>query len=319
MSTPRAGTVTEVTRRDIRRAIVREGICWNGDLGETEFLNRLYSLSSLPSTDSRYDDASGDIWQHRVNNHDWDDFWIFDDERFQLADGGDEIYLNFLSEMVHPVVRADREQAASIVAMLNGLLAPDGWRLVERSTISGRPIFGPLRLSISQHAAQSAKEVAEVIDEDYIHRQVSRMTAAIECDTDLAIGTAKELVETVCHTILADCGKPVEDKPDLLPLVRRALEELKLIPDGVSDELKGAKSIKSLLGNLAVIAQNMAELRNLYGTGHGRHGDRRGLSARHGRLIVGAATTLVGFLFETHAERIAASPRAEPSSRPVAR
>lgn len=129
------------------------------------------------------------------------------------------------------------------------------------------------------------------------------MTAAIESDPDLAIGTAKELVETVCHTILADRGKPAEDKPDLLPLVRRALEELKLVPDGVSDELKGAKSIKSLLGNLAVIAQSMAELRNLYGTGHGKPGGRKGLSPRHARLIVGAATTLVVFLFETHSER----------------
>jgi AbiJ N-terminal domain 3/Abortive infection C-terminus len=318
MNTPSGGTVTEVTRRGIRRALLRAGILWSGDLEESAFLNRLYRLSALPSTDSRFDNAKRDIWQHRINNHDWDDYWVFEDERFQLADGGDEIYLNFLAEMVHPVVRADRDEAARIVAMLNDLLAPDGWKLVEQSTISGRAVFGPQRLTLSQHAVQSAKEVAEVIDKDYIHRQVNRMTAAIESDTDLAIGTAKELIETVCHTILADCGKPVEDKPDLLPLVRRALEELKLIPDGISDELKGAKSIKSLLGNLAVIAQNMAELRNLYGTGHGRHGGRRGLTARHARLIVGAATTLVGFLFETHAERVTLTPKAEPSSQPMA-
>ena len=302
MNSVQTNTVTEITRRDIRRALIREGIWWSGDLEEMEFLSRLYNLSSLPSYDHRFSDAGGDIWKHRVNNHDWDDFWVFEDERLQLADGADEVYLNFLAEMVHPAVQPDREQAKRTVAMLNELLEPDGWRLAERSTISGRPIYGPQRLTNAQHAIQAAKNVAEAIDEDYIHRQVNRMTAAVESDPDLAIGTAKELIETVCHTILAERGKPVADKPDLLLLVRRAMEELKLIPTGIAYEVKGAKSIKSLLGNLAVISQNMAELRNLYGTGHGKHGGRKGLAPRHARLTVGAATTLVVFLFETHSE-----------------
>jgi len=303
MSTLQADTLTEITRRDIRRALIREGISWCGDLEEPEFLSRLYNLSSLPSHDHRYGDAADDIWQHRVNNHDWDDFWVFEDKRLQLSDGPDEVYLNFLSEMVHPAVQPDRERAKRIVAMLNELLAADGWRLAERATISGRPIYGPQRVTNSQHAILAVKNVAVVIDEDYIHRQVNRMTAAIEHDADLAIGTAKELIETVCHTILSERGKPVEDKPDLLPLVRRVLEELQLVPDGIADEVKGAKSIKSLLGNLAVIAQSLAELRNLYGTGHGKHSSRKGLAARHARLAVGAATTLVVFMFDTHSER----------------
>jgi AbiJ N-terminal domain 3/Abortive infection C-terminus len=303
MTALQTNSLTEVTRRDIRRALVREGIWWSGDLDETEFLSRLYNLTALPSSDPRFPTAADDIWQHRVNNNDWEDFWVFDDGRLQLSDGPDEVLLNFLAEMVHPAVRPDREQAKRIVGMLNDLLEPDGWKLVERSTISGRPIYGPQRLTNSQHAIQAAKVVTEVIDEDYIHRQVNRMTASIESDPDLAIGTAKELVETVCQTILAERGKPVEEKPDLLPLVRQALAELKLVPDDVPDGVKGAKSIKSLLGNLAMIAQSIAELRNLYGTGHGKPGGRKGLSARHARLIVGSATTLVVFLFETHSER----------------
>jgi hypothetical protein len=131
-----ANSITDVTRRDIRRMIVRESISWCGDLGETEFLNRLYDLSSMPSTDHRFENAEGDIWQHRVNNYDWDDQWVFNDDRFQLADGSDAVYLNFLAEMVHPAVRPDREQAAKIVAAFNELLTFDGWILVERSTIS---------------------------------------------------------------------------------------------------------------------------------------------------------------------------------------
>ena len=306
-NTTSTNSLTEITRRDIRRALIREGLSWCGELEETEFLNRLYNLSALPSTDHRFENAEGDIWQHRINNYDWDDQWVFSDARLQLADGPDEILLNFLAEMVHPAVLSDREQAKKTVAMLNELLAPDGWSLVDKSTISGRSIYGPQRLTTSQHAMNAAKSVAEVVDADYIHRQINRMTSALESDPDLAIGTAKELVETCCHTILAERGKPADDKPDLLPLVRRALAELKLVPDGIPDAQKGAKSIKSLLGNLATITQSLAELRNLYGTGHGKGGKTKGLSARHARLAVGAATTLAVFLFDTQKERSSVS------------
>ena len=42
------------------------------------------------------------------------------------------------------------------------------------------------------------------------------------------------------------------------------------MPKNISDDVKGAKSIKAILGNLKAIAQGVAELRNLYGSGHGK-------------------------------------------------
>lgn len=95
----------------------------------------------------------------------------------------------------------------------------------------------------------------------------------------------------------------------MLPLVRRTAEELQLVPDRVPDAAKGADVIKKLLGNLAVVSQSLAELRNLYGTGHGKEGRTAGLSPRHAKLAVGAAATLAVFLFETHKERGAAAGR----------
>jgi hypothetical protein len=77
--------ISQITRRDIADAITVEGVNWNGRLEESEFLSRIFDLNSLPSTDSRFKDAAGDIWQHRVNNpEDWTDDWIFRDERFNL-------------------------------------------------------------------------------------------------------------------------------------------------------------------------------------------------------------------------------------------
>lgn len=108
--------ISELTRRDIRDAIHIESIFWEGRLDETAFLSRLYDLQKLPSTDGRFKDAEGDIWQHRVNNHDWEDDWIFYDSRFELQTGDDEIFLRFLCETIHPVVRQDVTEAERIEA-----------------------------------------------------------------------------------------------------------------------------------------------------------------------------------------------------------
>lgn len=103
--------ITEVTRRAVLNYLTLSGIAWAGRLGEPEFLGRLYDLSSMHSTDSRFKDASGDIWQHRVNNpSDWEDDWVFFDSRFDLLHAADDEYLRFLCETIHPVVRADEEK-----------------------------------------------------------------------------------------------------------------------------------------------------------------------------------------------------------------
>ncbi|WP_428848607.1 abortive infection family protein [Shewanella marisflavi] len=69
------------------------------------------------------------------------------------------------------------------------------------------------------------------------------------------------------------------------------------------DEAKAADSIRKLLSNLATVASGVAELRNKYGTGHGKEGNAKGLSSRHAKLAVGAASTLAVFLVETHREQ----------------
>ena len=70
----------------------------------------------------------------------------------------------------------------------------------------------------------------------------------------------------------------------------------------------GSDIIKRLLSNLGTIGNGLAELRGLYGTGHGKHGKTSGLSARHAKLAVGAATPLATFLFDTHKETIPEAP-----------
>lgn len=113
-----------------------------GRLSELDFLERIYNLEKMPSTDSRFPNAKGDIWQHTINNYDWDDYWFFTDERFHLARGNDDKYiLRFICEMLHPAVRDEKTPWKQYLEKFNELLEPDGYRLVPVTKISGRDVF----------------------------------------------------------------------------------------------------------------------------------------------------------------------------------
>jgi len=51
--------ISEVTRRNIFDFVLLEKTAWSGRLDEPAFLSRIFDLSKLPSTDSRFDNASG--------------------------------------------------------------------------------------------------------------------------------------------------------------------------------------------------------------------------------------------------------------------
>jgi hypothetical protein len=149
---------------------------------------------------------------------------------------------------------------------------------------------------------QPLSAVAATLTAEQLQTQIARINTAIETDPALAIGTAKELVETTCKTILADLGEECA-KLDLGDLVKAASKALKLLPDGVPNEAKGADAIKKTLRSLGATVAGLGEMRNFYGSGHGQDGRARGLTPRHARLAVGAASTLAMFLFETHDAR----------------
>lgn len=119
---------------------IRIPVC--GRLSELDFLARLYDLEKMPSTDIRFSNASGDIWQHTVNNNDWDDYWYFTDRRFHLSNGNEDSYiLRFICEMLHPAVRDEKTPWRKYLEKFNEILEPDGYQLVAVKKISGRDAF----------------------------------------------------------------------------------------------------------------------------------------------------------------------------------
>lgn len=177
-----------------------------------------------------------------------------------------------------------------------GEITPEETRLITTCKgIASRLLAGKVNLD-------PLKQTAAAFDAKHLAEQIGRMEQCVQSDPALAIGTAKELIETCCKTILAERGKALPGKPDIPELTKATLKELKLVPDAVEDSARGSDIIKRLLQNLGTIGNNLAELRGLYGTGHGRHAHTETLTPRHARLAVGAASTLVTFLFDTHRE-----------------
>lgn len=294
--------------RQIRSNIIDglrlEHVSWSGALDDVEFLSRIFDLQKLPSRDPRFKDAAGDIWQHRHNNDDWESDWIFGDSRFALLDGSAEIFLKFLCEMVHPIVRPERDEALKLVTHFNEQLRHAGWEMYEEERIAGRPRFAYRQLSSNaSRAVLRAKTVADALDAGWMAKEIARLENSIDRDPALAIGTAKELVETCCKTILTKRGIPFTKAEDLGDLTKKVAKELQLVPEGITDEAKGAENIRLILRNLTQLTNNLAQLRGLYGTGHGRDGQYRGLQPRHARLAVASAVAFIDFVAETYRQR----------------
>lgn len=149
-------------------------------------------------------------------------------------------------------------------------------------------------------ASKSILEKTNILNSAQIKLHFNRIENAIDSDPDLAIGNAKELIETVCKNILDDLSTAYSKNSDLPELTKLVTKQLKITPQDVKDNVKGSEIIKRTLNNLSSISTSIAELRNLYGTGHGKDKNYKGLSPRHARLVVLISYALACFLVETY-------------------
>jgi hypothetical protein len=108
----------------------------------------------------------------------------------------DQVFLRFLCETIHPVVRADVTEAEKLSQLYNNYLKNDGFQLIEKTRLSGKPIFIGRDVGvIGAPGLATAREVLSGTDATYVTQQITRMESSVVNDPDLAIGTAKELVE----------------------------------------------------------------------------------------------------------------------------
>lgn len=86
------GKISDRTRAAVLDEMRARRTAWSGALDEIGFLSRIFDLTIMPSFDNRFENAEGDIWQHCVNNDDWEADWVFSDRRFRLYAADQETF-----------------------------------------------------------------------------------------------------------------------------------------------------------------------------------------------------------------------------------
>lgn len=145
---------------------------------------------------------------------------------------------------------------------------------------------------------EHVEEAAKKLDVLELNKHAARIRRGIREDPEQAIGSAKELLETVLKVILNIEGSTKEDMPKLL---KAALKRLGLDSKAIGKAIPGGDTIKRTINNLGQIVIGVAEIRNLYGTGHGRLRAKE-LEIAHARLVVNAAVSTATFLLEVSKE-----------------
>ena len=292
-----------MTRQYIADEMQIAKLYFHGNQTEPDFLARLFDLKSLPSRDHRYENAYDDIYQHMVNNNDWDYNWIYTDPRINLLHCDDDTYLKYLSTTIHPIVRTSQDDIAKLLEIYNRQLNADGYEIVQTDEISGKPVFSGRQKVIGQaYLAAKKADIKKYLNTTYVNGKINTMNDAVHKDTDLAIGTAKELLETTCKSILKQKGTAVDTNWTLPQLLKETTLSLDFTPKEADDPAKADKAIRQILGGIASIVHGMAELRNGYGTGHGKEADFKGLEIKYAKLFVGVVSEIAIFYLATNGE-----------------
>jgi hypothetical protein len=166
-------------------------------------------------------------------------------------------------------------------------------RLIAAAEDSDATMPDGMVLSAAE-AAAARLEVSEM------RRQVDRIRRDHAEDPEAAVGQAKELIETVCKTILGMTGDGSDTKEDLPKLVTRTMLHVGLDPANVSGEnAVEVRAAKRLLGGVTSVLNGAGELRNARGTGHGRSGTPV-VDPALARLAVGVVLPAVLYLIEIY-------------------
>ena len=295
--------ISTVTRQQIADEMQLAKLWYHGSQSEPNFLGRIFDLKRLPSRDSRYSNAYDDIYQHMENNTDWDYNWFLTDPRINMLYCEDSLYLKFLAETLHPLVRTNNDEVSQLAEIYNKYLSIDGFEITQADEISGKPVFSGRQNIIGQGQLIAKKaEIKKYLNTAYVNSKITIMNEAISKDTDIAIGTAKELLETTCKSILKQRGLTINPDLTLSQLLKETTTILDFKPKEAEDPEKAEKSIRQMLGGIASIVHGAAELRNGYGTGHGKDADFKGLEAKYAKLFVGVISEIAIFYLATNGE-----------------
>lgn len=129
---------------------------------------------------------------------------------------------------------------------------------------------------------------------DALDEQLARLQRSIG-DPGLAIGTTKDLLESVAKFVLEELGAPVDRRNmDFNGLWYLARDRLGIHPQQLAEGTPASAPLRKILQSAWTIAEQVNELRKLQGTGHGRTLPT-GVSQETAWLVVREACVVVEF------------------------
>ena len=152
-----------------------------------------------------------------------------------------------------------------------------------------------IRTHEDRQTQQVSDEITEHLTEDYVRKKVNIMTNSIKTNPHLAIGSAKELIETCCKFILKENQIEINKDWDVQRLVKETNKIIDLVPFEVDDKEKVKIATSKVLAGFSNITHGVTELRNQFGSGHGHAPDFKELDELYAKLAVSASSELVRF------------------------
>lgn len=158
--------------------------------------------------------------------------------------------------------------------------------------ISWRPY---LKNEFKNQSDKRAEQITELLNPEYVNKQIRLMNNSIEDNPHLALGISKELIETCCKHIMKEAGSEIDKDWDVARLVKEANKKINLVPFQVDNVELAKSSVAKILSGFSNIVHGITELRNSYGTGHGHSPEFKNLDKIYTRLVVSASSELAIF------------------------
>ena len=181
----------------------------------------------------------------------------------------------------------------------NGSPIPEGFEKIN--IIDVDPVFEVTITSLDKIAANELLEI-DLLNSSNLLRTISNLRKVKA--PEMVIGASKDLIESFCKSLLK------KTKPDLdttklrfADLVKNVNDSLDLVPAKVDNSKKASETIKKVLGAITNITLSINQLRNEYGSGHGKHPTHQGLNSRHSSLVWGLTSSLLVFWQATYEQR----------------
>ncbi|MCL9659650.1 hypothetical protein L2089_03065 [Paenibacillus hunanensis] len=135
-------TITEITRTELLDELLALPFKITGRTDLITFLNNIWPLNEMKSTDRRCYSAKEDIKKHMVLNHDWDENYLYR-EYLDILNVTDQVFLKFLNQILKPSIRKnyDDDEQEICLEIINRYIEKDGYQFQIVNYVSDRPIY----------------------------------------------------------------------------------------------------------------------------------------------------------------------------------